>query len=225
MNVLFDHLEKNTSNVITFYFKPNQTIKYLAGQYVELSLPGEKNATVDGNRWYTLSSSPSEDLVAITTRFDKTLSKFKQSLINLKTGDQVIISEPIGDFVLPKDITIPLMFISGGIGITPVRSIIKWLIDQRESRPITLIYFARHPSDLVYNDLFSAYEMTYKPVITSESKIDILKVLLPLKVANPNALYYVSGPQIMVEKIAGIVAGKFGNSQVIMDYFPGYSTI
>ena len=67
--------------------------------------------------------------------------------------------------------------------------------------------------------------MTYKPVITSESKIDILKVLLPLKVANPNALYYVSGPQIMVEKIAGIVAGKFGNSQVIMDYFPGYSTI
>jgi len=225
MRIKFSHSELIAENIISYYFDAPAEFNYLAGQYAELSFPGEIDAQVDGNRWYTLSSSPSEKLLAITTKFNPKVSKFKNSLKNLKKGEELVISEPIGDFVLPIDKSIPLVYISGGIGITPVRSIVKYLIDTHQKRNISLIYYAKNNEQLIFDDLFNSYKINYRPIFSSEPKLDIHQTLKSINSSLEKSLFYVSGPQTMVETMAESLSKEYGQSRVVMDYFPGYLLI
>jgi ferredoxin-NADP reductase len=225
MNIVFDHREKEADNIYTFHFNLKGSFDYLAGQYVEVSMPGEINVTINGDRWYTLSSSPSEKFISFTTRFDKVISDFKNRLLKLQKGDEITISEPIGDFVLPIDKTLPLVFISGGIGITPVRSIIKYLLDKNEDRKVTLHYLAKNSDSLIFSELFKQYNMQFQTIITSEYKLDIEALVNNLWKNNPESLFFVSGPQTMVENYVDVISSKFDDAQIVMDYFPGYSSI
>ena len=93
-------------------------------------------------------------------------STFKQQLNSMKPGDQIIAGQLAGDFVLPKDRTRKLVFLAGGIGVTPFRSMIKEMLDADTNaensknvskavrRDIALLYSARTASDLAYKSLF-----------------------------------------------------------------------
>jgi glycine betaine catabolism B len=76
----------------------------------------------------------------------------------LKPGDKIIASRLAGDFVLPKSKDKKLVFIAGGIGITPFRSMIKHLLDINEKRDIILLYSNFKPADIVYKDIFDQSE-------------------------------------------------------------------
>jgi ferredoxin-NADP reductase len=145
--------------------------------------------------------------------------------MSLKPGQEVIFSEPIGDFVLPKDKTIPLVFLSGGIGVAPVRSIVKWLVDNKEQRPITLNYFVKTRDDLAFQDLFESYEMKYIPITTRDPDFSINKGPLDMETFDKDSLFYVSGPQKMVEDLVDSISEKYERQQIVMDYFPGYKSI
>ena len=56
----------------------------------------------------------------------------------------------MGDFVLPKDTTLPLVFVAGGIGVTPIRSMVKWLTDTDQKRTIHVIYAARSLPEIAF---------------------------------------------------------------------------
>ncbi len=225
MKSVFSHNEFITPNIVSLYFTPEPEFDYLAGQYIELTFPDEHNSSIGDNRWFTLSSSPSESHLMITTKLNKPLSQFKDRLINLKAGDEVLMSEPIGDFVLPIDKSIPLVFISGGIGITPVRSIIKWLSDKNEQREITLNYIVKNDYDFIFEEIFKYYKLDYKPITTENSPSSDWVANKFQDGASPLSLFFISGPQIMVERIVDDITKDYGNNQVIMDYFPGYNSL
>lgn len=231
MLVVFDRAESVAKNISTFWFRTPQKVNYTAGQFVEIYLPHINPDKRGTKHWFTLSSSPTEDRIAITTKLDtQHVSSFKQKLFSLSPGDEVKISEPMGDFVLPKDVTIPLVFVAGGIGITPVRSIIKWLIDSRQTRQIHLIYTAQDETELAFMDLFKSYDQQID-IILSNPKPDWRgaigrltgKQLLKIAGHSHDQYIYVSGPEPMTEKLEKeLLAEKFPPSNLILDFFPNY---
>jgi len=157
------------SNAKTFWFRPQQLVRYVAGEFIELHLP-HANADERGTmHYFSLSSSPTEPLLSITTTFARPgqrSSTFKQLLRSLPVGSEVTIVEPMGDFVLPKDRRIPLAFVAVGMGIAPMVSMVKYLRDTGERRDIRLLYGARHVHELLFLDVFRDYGLTPELVVS-----------------------------------------------------------
>ncbi len=231
MNVSLDHIEPVADHIYTLWLKPETKTTYIAGQYIEMYLPHENSDERGQKRWFTLSSSPTEELLAITTKhFGDPVSTFKQHLFDLKPGDQLKLSEPMGDFVLPKDASIPLVFVVGGIGATPVRSMIKWLVDTGEQRDITLIYGVRKPSEVAFGDVFEAYGLAPEVIVSEpDTSWDGLtghitaKHILDVADNDPRTLIYVSGPEPLTEKLeADLKTAGVSSDRLVLDFFPGY---
>lgn len=217
MKLVLTRRESLSQTIESFYFKSAQPLSYIAGQYVELGLPHAELDPRGMKRWFTLSSSPTESELSITTR--RGTSSFKQALFRLEPGASLASSEALGDFVLPKDTTIPLVFVVGGIGITPVRSMIKWLIDTREERSIQILYTVREMGDVVFRSLFENYRLKISVETSSLSARAILERYAPLE----NSLLYLSGPEPMVDTLHDtLLASGLSNSHIVRDGFPGY---
>ncbi len=213
-------------------------VNYQPGQYMEWTLPHHLPDSRGNRRFFTLASSPTENSLRIGVKFFPSSSSFKQSLQNLKPGGQIIASQLSGEFTLPKDLTKKLVFIAGGIGVTPFRSIIKYLLDKNEKRDITLFYSVKTIKEAAYQDLF----------IEAEKKLGIKTIinLTDLEKLPPNwtgqkgtitdaviksnvpdykeRIFYLSGPHAMVDAFEVMLKqmGIPGN-QIKTDYFPGYA--
>ncbi len=109
----------------SYFFKPQEKVDWQAGQYIVIKLN-------DLERQFTIASSPTEgSLLQITVRI-KEGSEFKKLLDELEIGTEIEASGPFGSFVFPYNLS-PIayhLFLAGGIGITPFRSMIKYNIDQ-----------------------------------------------------------------------------------------------
>ena len=228
---MFDHAEDTAENIKTFYFKPDKPVEYIAGQFTELYLAHDNPDSRGIRRWFTLSSSPTEPLLSITTKFSSQQgSTFKQTLAKLKPGSPLKLAQPMGDFVLPKDAVRPLVFVAGGIGVTPMHSMIKYLHDRKEKRDIHLIYAVTKREELAFQMLFRDYGLKLTTVIKdppsgysgeagSLTGERILKIVKP----KPGTLFYMSGPEPMVEAFTKDLAKSGVNKHdIITDYFPGY---
>lgn len=232
MKVVFDHKEEVAKNIYTLWFRPEKPIRYIAGQFTEIRLPHENTDARGEKRWFTLSSSPTEELVSITTRLDpQQPSTFKQALFSLESGAELNFAEPMGDFVLPQKKDIPIVFIAGGIGVTPMRSMIKWLVDSGERRQIKLFYAANSFEDVAFRELFESAPIDFEIILstpsagrTGRSGRLTSDVIIDLPGVKENALVYVSGPEPMVEAFYKELQAKgVAEHRLVMDYFPGYS--
>ena len=237
MRLVFDHSELLAPGIRSFAFMPERPVDYLAGQYAEFHLPHAGTDERGDTRWFTLSSAPSEVFVRIATKLAQEKgSSFKRALLALKPGAKIVMAEPMGDFVLPKDQSIPLVFIAGGIGITPMRSMVQWLHDSGERRNVTLIHHVHTNDELVFAKLFAATPgVVYVPVATQPSPSwrgeagnlggERILALAPVA-SNPQALLYFSGPEPLVENlIADVKRHGIEPRRIVMDYFPGYSAL
>lgn len=140
--------------VYDFLFKHEQKFKFKPGQYMEWTL-GHDGQDVRGiRRYFTIASSPTENDIRMGVKFYPNSSSFKQSMLSLNPGDKIVASQLAGDFVLPKDKDKKLVFIAGGIGVTPFRSMIKYLLDTEEKRDIILLFSNYTPADIMYKDIF-----------------------------------------------------------------------
>jgi len=236
MKAKLDHIvhENHSKTINSFWFEPERPLDYIAGQFIEMTLPHDQPDDRGIKHWFTVSSSPSEaPLISITTKFSTPSSTFKSTLGNLKPGDVVTISDPMGDFVLPKDTTIPLVFVAGGIGITPFHSIIKWLHDTKQSRDITLLYAAAKESELVFLKLFEDYGMKRyillsKPDTPWSGLSGQLSGQRIIELTKPtdNSLIFVSGPEKMVEDLQEQLKNiGIDKSRLVGDFFPGYNSL
>lgn len=228
MIVTFVKKIKESPNVISYLFNPVTKLDYQAGQFIEMTLPHDSPDDRGIKHWFTLSSSPSERYISVTTRHSIPSSTFKQSLSELVGGQEVTISEAMGDFVLPKDKSISLLFVAGGIGITPMRSMVKFLIDNDETRPIKLIYGAKNDSDLAFIDLFKSNGIVPEIVVSSSELIDnddSRHITPEMIIANStdNGLIYISGPEPMVESLEEeLLKSGINSRQLVLDFFPNY---
>lgn len=223
MKVTFKDKTKVAENIYTFTFNYEKKPSYIAGQFIELYLPHKDKDNRGEKRWFTLSSSPTEEVLSITTKIiPEGKSTFKQTLANLKPGDEVAISSPMGDFVLPKDPNIPLVFFAGGIGCTPFRSITKYLIDQKEQRNITMLYNATSPEDIAFKSDFAYYGKNFRSV-TGEH-LTAQKILKFADSSDKRLYFYLSGPEPMIEILNNDLK-KLGihKKHIHTDFFPGYT--
>ncbi len=205
-------------NIQSFYFKPAEPMSYVAGQFIQMTLPHPNPDDRGIKRWFTLSSSPTEELISITTKFapDRS-SSFKKQLFGLTAGDTVEINDPEGDFVLPDQTNTKLLFVAGGMGITPYHSMVQWLADTGETRDITLLYAVQAEQELAFIDLFKAYGL--------DLKLQIRDRLTANRIMEEAAdrLVYVSGPEPMVEALNdSLLAAGLPAERLKTDYFPGY---
>ncbi len=226
MKVRFEKSEQAAEHIRTFYFSPVDPaakVHQVAGQFIELRIPHDHKDSRGDKRWYTLSSSPTEDLLAITTKFaPENGSSFKTALRALPPGTEVDMAAPMGDFVLPKDASIPLVFVAGGIGATPFRSMVRFVHDSGEDRNITVIYAANSLAEVAFRNTFQTLGDTFTTVIGDR--------LTPGKILDAagrdNSYVYLSGPEPMVEALQQSLKDAGLNKRRIQtDFFPGYTHI
>lgn len=219
-----------------FLFDPVRPFQYIPGQFLEWSLPHKYPDSRGTRRYFTISSSPSEKDILLTVKIPEKPSSFKSALKELPIGESVYATGLEGDFIEPKKDDRQFVFIAGGIGVTPFRSIIKHLLDTNKQISITLFYSASSQEEFVFENIFAEAEkkLAIKTVyiITKDVPKDwpgeigrIDEQMIKRHVENAtDAFYYVSGPQPMViayEKMLGDMGVK--KSQIKTDYFPGYT--
>lgn len=234
MDVTLEYVTDEAHRIKTFWFRPERPVRHVAGQFTQLQLPMEQADERGDKHWFTISSSPSEELLGITSKFAPDGSAFKSVLQNLEPGTRLTLAEPMGDFVLPKDKSIPLLFVAGGIGITPYRSMIKWLADSGERRDVHLVHSVRDVRELAFRKLFESHESKFTPVVTEPSaewsgETGMLSAERIMRLAGhqgDRTLVYMAGPEPMVEQFADELRrlGLPGH-RLVSDYFHGYSAV
>jgi ferredoxin-NADP reductase len=135
-----------TYNVKTIRLKPEVEVSYQAGQFVSFSLNKEPEFT----RYLSLSSSPTEEgYIEVTKKI--TDSNFSKKLSDIAIDSTVYISTPMGNFTLKEDVG-KIAFLAGGIGITPIRSIVKYACDKNIDIDMVLLYSNRTVQDIAFED-------------------------------------------------------------------------
>lgn len=226
---------KLSEHVYDFVFIPNRRPTFQPGQYLEWTLPHGHTDGRGNRRTFTIASSPTEEEIHIGVKFYQPSSSFKTALKALAPGEAIIADQLAGDFVLPTDPSRKLAWIAGGIGITPFRSMLKYLVDTGQQRDIVLFYAVSDSSEVSYRETVMAAEqlgLRVVPVLTSEQpargwnghrgKItsDLIQQELPDCLER---VFYLSGPNAMVRAHKQLLRSiGVKNRQIMVDYFPGY---
>ncbi len=231
----FKEKSELAANIFQLTFVPDQKLKFNAGQYLEWTVPHDK-ADIRGNRrYFTIASAPTEQEIKIGIKYaGEKSSSFKKALLDLKPGNIITATSLTGDFILPKDISQKLVFVAGGIGVTPFRSIIQNLLDTKEKRDIIFFYFCANEKEFAYTNIFekATRELSMKMVyVLSDKNIspswkgeagyfteEMVKKYVPDFV---DRMYYLSGPNAMVDSYKKLLH-KIGVKKIITDYFPGF---
>jgi len=217
-------------NVKSFRLEIDGALDFKAGQFLLVKLKDDPQL----KRYLSISSSPTEKYYLEFTK-KLTESDFSRTLDNLKAGDPVSIQYPFGKFVLDEAFP-KVAFLSGGIGITPIRSICKYAADKKLGSDIVLIYANRSLKDVIFKDDFDAMQETYPA----------LRVTHVLSEASPGFIctagrinagvikheipdyqlrkFYLCGPPQMVEAMRSILAEELSlpTEKIITENFQGY---
>lgn len=205
-----------------FIFTPDRPLVYAPGQYLEWTVPPKDSDSRGNRRYFTLASSPTETNIHVGVKFADPSSTFKETLLSLTPGQTISAGQLAGDFTLPANRHQKLAFIAGGIGITPFRSMVKYLVDRNETRPITLFYQAKSEDEFVYRDVFTAAEKIHIHTLYSVMRLSPGLITREL----PDYLervFYLSGPQTMVNSYKQLLLDlHIPRYRIKTDYFPGF---
>jgi len=237
-----------SSNITSFYLRPtdNKSLKaYLPGQFITLKIQ-----LADGSqamRNYSLSSAPREDHYRISVKKHAgELPDHPGGVVsnrlhdNVQVGDQLLLAPPIGNFILrmPEAVNMPLVFIAGGVGITPLLAMLHWGLAHEPDRSFTLIQLAKNNDVLPFYEELSVLSRTYpnfqwhirlsqssgsQSLYLHDSEGYIDKALLDLLVPESEANYYLCGPAAMMRTTMAILKERGVDSSSIAAEFFGPS--
>ena len=226
-----------TPDIKSFRFdvSDRNDVAYEAGQYCFVSI------NVDGReveQHFSLSSAPTETARAGYLEFTKriTASAYSQALERLRKGDPARLRGAAGNFVLPQDER-KLAFLTGGIGITPLRSMVRYIVDRDLPYDVVLLYanrtregiafrdeldeIARARDDIRLEHVLSAPDVP--PDWTGKRGHITAEMVAELIPDHSGRVFYISGPLRLVtaleEQLSAIGVPR---QQVKRDYFPGY---
>ncbi|OWY01074.1 hypothetical protein B6V75_15765 [Thioclava sp. F1Mire-8] len=148
-------VEEIAANCYEFVFQSDRALKFRAGQYLDWTLGLPKSDTRGNRRTFTIASAPGATSVRVGVKFTPDGSEFKRGLLEMQEGDPIYGSQIAGTFVLPRQREKKLLFIAGGIGITPFRSMIADLLERGEKRDIVLVYANRSADEIAYRELLT----------------------------------------------------------------------
>ncbi len=215
------------NGMYSFAFDSNHKLKFKPGQYMEWTIDGTKSDTRGNRRYFTVASSPTEQNVLLGVRFYENPSTFKQKLSTLNPGDKILAGQLTGDFTMPTDPNQKLVFIAGGIGITPFRSMIKYMLDTNDKRDTILFYSVKNESEIAYRDILeqASRKLGTKVIYVETDKSGFLNAEM-INAATPDLderMYYISGPRSMVTAFEKLLRSLgVPGRQIRVDFFPGY---
>lgn len=154
-----------------FVFSRPVEYAFQAGQYVALMLPKLIAEDQKGPcRSLSIASAPYETNISFAMRNSE--SGFKKTCWKMRPGDTLSITKAIGSFIVPENETRPIVFLAGGIGITPVRSILKQAAYTGDGREFTLFYANRFLKDAAFFEELKTFPLKrYRLVsVLSQSK-------------------------------------------------------
>ena len=217
-----------THDVFSTYFS-RDNFDYKPGQYLMLELDVKDP---EGNtRPLSIASSPTEGFLLLSTKITGT--PFKQKLVALKPGDKIKSKGPMGVFILKEDAK-EIVFLGGGIGITPFRDMIKYATDKKLSIKLTLLYSNKTSADIVYKDEWNAFEkqnphLKVVHTITDDAswqgrKGRINEAMIKEFCSDlDNSLFYICGPPGMVEGLSNLLKTmNIPQSNIKIEKFAGY---
>lgn len=223
-------------NTVIFGFQRQKNFSFVPGQYMEWTLPHTHVDDRGNRRFFSIASSPKEDAIMIMIKFYNPSSSYKKALLSMREGQEIIATQLAGDFALPKNTSTPLVFIAGGVGIAPFRSIIQYIIENKLQVTITVIYSNRTASEIAFEDILSQaknFGVQTLYTLTDMNSIpqnwagekgyiteDMIKKYIP---DFAKRIFYLSGPELMVKSYEELLS-KLGvrKGNVKKDYFPGY---
>jgi ferredoxin-NADP reductase len=223
MQVFFERREELVPGIWQHYFRPERPVRFEPGQYVTLQLLGVANDPRGAGRTLTLTSLPNDPLLSFVTKDQPVVSPYKQALGALQPDDSAIITDPMGDLVLPKDPAVPLVFIAGGIGISSYVSMLAQLTTAREERAIYLFYALTDRREQIFRELIDGYPLQLKTLAIKPNRLtaQAIKASTP-----PEALIYISGSQPFVEGLRTAYESLgTPRSQIVFDYYDGYAEL
>jgi ferredoxin-NADP reductase len=223
MKLWFERREELAPAIWEYYFRPERPVDFTPGQYAHFYILTPLNDPRGQLRTFSFTSLPADEFVSFVAKFTTPMSPYKQALQALQPGDELRLDDALGDLVLPKLPTVPLVYIAGGIGIASFVGMFKELLRTRQERQIYLFYALRARNEQIYQDLTAAYPLAlfHKTIAPHRLTADEIVGAVP-----PEALFYLSGSLGFVEGLhAGLRALGVPHEQIVFDYFDGYTDL
>lgn len=229
--------EEIASKTFSFFFEKPEGFQFTAGQFLRFTLidPPETDAEGD-SRTFSIASAPHEDDLMITTRMRDTA--FKRVLKSLALGSELTVKGPYGKMTLHEDASRPAVFLTGGIGVTPFRSIALDAARKMLAHRIYFFYSNRRPEDAAFLVELAKLEAVntkcrFVPTMTSPAGsmqnwtgetgyIDA--EMLARFVEDPgSAIYYIAGPAGLVSAMRKTLAESgVSEADIRAEEFAGY---
>jgi ferredoxin-NADP reductase len=223
-------LIRRTEEILSLRFEKPSGFQYKAGQFMFVTYDSPHG---DRRKHITISSSPTESFLEISKRL--TGSEYSKGLLEKEPGDWVRLEGPYGKFTAETSIK-KIGMLCGGIGITPLRSMIRFYADKKADKDIRLIYSNTTKASIAFKEEFDALEkddkFNFKVFHTlTQSDIDwtdetgrinedMVKKLIPDYMERE---FYTSGPPAMVDAMKDILEKiNVKDENIKFEYFPGY---
>jgi len=222
---------------MAFHFEKPEGFVYKAGQFANCTLINPAETDAEGNsRVFSLASAPYENELMVATRMRDTA--FKRVLKTMEPGMEVMMNAPHGSFTLHNNQSVPAVFLTGGIGVTPVRSIVLQAIHDKLSHRIIVFYSNRKPEDAAFlDDLRESHaanpNYTFVGTMTQMEKSSrewhgetgVISKAMLLKVIEDLTLpiYYIDGPPAMVKAMRQMLnEAGVDDDNIRTEEFSGY---
>jgi ferredoxin-NADP reductase/nitrite reductase/ring-hydroxylating ferredoxin subunit len=250
---LLEKHEYRNTDTMSFKFGKHHNISqngfnYIAGQFAIFDIGEVYNDPEGPVRDFSIASSPTEKEILISTRIRDT--PYKKRLSSLEIGAKVKVSKPLGKFVLHDDYSKPAVLLSGGIGVTPFRSMIKYATDRQLPMSIVMFDSNRNVSNILYKEEFDecldknqnlkiVYTITQKEDdkqatsaigVNKEWRGEIGRIdeMMITKYLNDNeimnSVFYICGPQGMVDAMKKLLQERLliPKDRIRIEEFTGY---
>lgn len=228
-----ERIEPLAQNISNYVFRADRPYQFKPGQYMEWTLKRQGADSRGNRRTFTIASSPTEDTIQLGVKFYEPSSSYKQALATMKPGEGMFAGQISGSFTLLDDASRKLLFVAGGVGITPFRSMLKYLEDRQSPRDIVLFYLAASSDEIVYQDVLRAAATRGARIIpVINGSADTLPngyLSGPLTVESIQKYVpdlserqaYISGPNGMVDAVKQTLQ-QAGARSIKTDHFAGY---
>jgi len=221
---------ERTHDVKSFRFSRPSSFEYKAGQFMFVTIPSENGEL---KKHFTISSSPTETgFIEFTKKL--TGSSYSISLNTLQLNDKVKIEAPYGSFTLDEKFK-EIAMLSGGIGITPLRSICKYVTDLHLKNSIILLYGNNTIEDIVFREELDQLqkenvnlEVVYtiaKPPENWQGYAGYIDAQMIEKEVPDykRRVFYACGPPTMVKAMTGLLTKlNVPSKQLKIENFSGY---
>lgn len=206
------------SNLFEWTVKTPHKMRFRAGQYMEWTLPDVAFDQRGNRRTFTAISHDDGKTLSFATRIPQEPSAYKKHLDGTKIGDELLVGNVAGSFALPKDPSIEIVGIAGGVGITPFVAMAHEIVSQKLSRRFTLYYCATISEEVIYQDIFKRAEPYGLKLIKHVGNDSVGEEKLG---QHHGATFYIAGPPSMVKHYKKICQ-KISIRHIKTDYFSGY---